>query len=103
MAKRSKSELPSIIEEELKDEHLDIEPVALYTKVEQSKKRLQSVFSAHLKITGRTSGKLYEWAKAGDVVDVWAEDVEDLLQKRIGNSACCGGVQRGNLLLKIVD
>lgn len=110
MAKRSRTTIPSSVEsvvenylQEMNDDTLDKELVGLYTNREQSTKRLQSVFSAHLKLTGQTSGKLYEWAKAGDIVDVFVEDVDGLLQKRIGNSSCCGGSQGGNLLLKIVD
>lgn len=102
MAKYSRTKISSVIEESTKG--LDIEPSPLYTKVEQSKvtKHLQSVFPARLEITGRASGKLYIWAKSGDVTDVDIEDVEELLQKRVGNSACCGGSQQGNRLFQVV-
>lgn len=103
MAKHSRIEISSVIEESTKG--LDIEPIPLYTKVEQSKrtKRLQSVFPAHLEITGRASGKLYVWLKSGDVTDVDIEDVDELLQKRVGNSTCCGGSQQGNRLFQVIE
>lgn len=53
--------------------------------------RVQSLVDAHFKYTGRVSGKLYEWPKAGSIVAVQEEDVSDLLSKRLGARSCCGG------------
>ncbi|HEY6021430.1 MAG TPA: hypothetical protein VIY48_16445 [Candidatus Paceibacterota bacterium] len=53
--------------------------------------RVQSLIDAHFKYTGRVSGKLYEWPKAGTIVAVQEEDVSDLLSKRLGAHSCCGG------------
>jgi hypothetical protein len=51
---------------------------------------VQSLFPAHLKYTGRKSGKEYEWFNPGDVVAVNSEDVPELLSKTIGERLCCG-------------
>ena len=59
-------------------------------------KSVQSVFPAHLKYTGVSSGKLYEWYKSGDVVSVDDADVDDLIAKRIGQRGCCGDNLYGN-------
>ena len=66
-------------------------------------KSVQSVFPAHLKYVGATSGKLYEWYKAGDVVAVDEADVADLLGKRIGSRSCCGGNLDGNIVFTLFE
>lgn len=51
---------------------------------------VQSLIEAHLTYTGRSSGKQYEWLKAGDTVSVLADDVPELISKRLGGNPCCG-------------
>jgi hypothetical protein len=51
---------------------------------------IQSLIEAHLTYTGRSSGKQYEWLKAGDTVAVLEEDTPELLEKRLGGNPCCG-------------
>lgn len=61
---------------------------------------IQSLFPAHLKYIG-TSGQEYEWQKAGDIVNVFEEDVPTLLSKRIGRNSCCGVRSEGNFPFQI--
>lgn len=64
---------------------------------------IQSLYPAHLRYTGRVSGQLYSWAKAGDVVSVLKEDAQELLAKRINAQPCCGQSGEGNFLFKTVQ
>jgi hypothetical protein len=57
---------------------------------------IRSLYPARLKYEGRISGKLYEWAEAGSVVEVCSEDVPDLLLKKIGSGGCCGSSNEPN-------
>lgn len=52
--------------------------------------RIQSLVQAHLVYTGRSSGKQYDWLRAGAIVSVDEADVSDLLEKRLGGQSCCG-------------
>ncbi len=52
--------------------------------------KVQSLIDSHLYYTGRESGKLYEWGKAGAIVEVDEQDVPELLSKRLGKKMCCG-------------
>jgi hypothetical protein len=56
-----------------------------------NKVNVQSLIDSHLYYTGRESGRLYEWRKAGAIVEVDESDVPELLGKRYGKKACCGG------------
>ena len=51
--------------------------------------KVQSLIDAHIYYTGQVSGELYEWMKAGAVVDVHEQDVPELLAKR-SKKPCCG-------------
>jgi len=53
--------------------------------------RIQSLIEAHVYYAGQVSGQLYEWNKAGAIVDVDESDVPELLAKRSGKKPCCGG------------
>ena len=57
---------------------------------------IRSLFPARLIYTGRVSGKSYEWAEAGRVVEVLSEDAPDLLSKRLGSGGCCGASNEPN-------
>ena len=61
---------------------------------------LRSLYPAKLRYTGRVSGKSYEWASAGSVVEVQSEDAEYLLSKKLGSSGCCGVNSNGNQLFE---
>jgi len=63
---------------------------------------LQSKFPATIRLTGQVTGKRYEWKNAGSIVEVFAEDAADLLNKRVGRTACCGGNRGGNYLFEKV-
>lgn len=65
--------------------------------------KIQSLIDAHMTYTGKVSGHLYEWFKAGDVVSVWEGDVPDLLSKRLGTSACCGESRDGNHVFQVIN
>ena len=81
------------------NDHLVISDNLQYTQSEQ--KRVQSIFPARLIYVGQISGKQYIWDKAGDVVDVNIEDVDDLLSKKLGEGSCCGSSQKGNPLFTL--
>lgn len=64
---------------------------------------VRSLYPSRLKYIGAISSKVYEWADAGSIASVLAEDVPALLEKRIGNRSCCGAVnQGGNKVFEIV-
>lgn len=56
--------------------------------------KVQSLVDAHVYYTGQISGELYEWVKAGAIVDVDERDVPELLAKRPGKKPCCGGERK---------
>lgn len=58
--------------------------------------KIQSLIDSKLVYEGRSSGKLYEWQRAGDIIAVLEEDVPELLSKRIGQRSCCGEGLLGN-------
>lgn len=62
-----------------------------------------SLIEAHLTYSGKSSGRQYEWKKAGDVTRVLNEDVPELLEKRLGGTPCCGNNPTGNLIFQIVS
>jgi len=53
--------------------------------------KIQSLIEAHVYYAGQVSGQLYEWNRAGAIVDVDERDVPELLAKRSGKKPCCGG------------
>ena len=82
MAKPIKSKNVDSIEKEAVVEKV-VEPYNSYRKI-------QSLIDSKLVYEGRSSGKLYEWQRAGDIIAVREEDVPELLSKRIGERSCCG-------------
>lgn len=56
--------------------------------------KVQSLVDAHVYYTGQISGELYEWVKAGAIVEVDERDVPELLAKRPGKKPCCGGERK---------
>lgn len=79
-----------------------VPPVAQSSKPDYNSVVIQSIFPAHLKYRGLVTGKLYEWAKAGDMVSVDSADVTDLLSKRVGAKGCCGGNPDGNKVFQLL-
>lgn len=63
---------------------------------------IQSLIDSHLQYTGRESGKLYEWGRAGAIVNVDESDVPELLSKRLGAKNCCGN-QDGNKIFQLAE
>jgi len=61
-----------------------------YNKVSETLVKVQSLLDARLVYSGQATGKRYEWLKAGSIVSVSSEDVQQLMEKEI-NSGCCGG------------
>lgn len=103
MGSRSKNELKLSDEVEwIEPDTLEVDTVSDYdeevTEAVQEMALLQSQFPATIRLTGQFSGKQYEWKGAGSVVEVFAEDVADLLSKRVGRTGCCGGTSKGNYL-----
>lgn len=64
--------------------------------------RIESLIDACLQYTGRESGELYEWQRAGDVQNVDERDAPELLSKRIGVRSCCGEGGLGNLVFQVM-
>ena len=79
----------------------DVLPVRVNIKNELG---VQSFYDSRLRYVGVSSGKEYEWAKAGDIVMVLTEDIPALLEKRIGSRSCCGAVnQNGNKVFDLAN
>lgn len=65
--------------------------------------KLQSNLDANLHYTGQISGKSYTWEGAGAIQPVLAEDVPNLLEKKIGGGSCCSGSSTPANLFTIVE
>lgn len=52
--------------------------------------KVQSLLDARIIYVGEVSGRQYEWAIAGAIVEVHESDVPGLLAKRRGKKPCCG-------------
>lgn len=53
---------------------------------------IQSLWPAHLRVTGNVTGRIYDWPSAGAVTAVERDDVPGVLGKnQSGQRACCGG------------
>lgn len=70
---------------------------------EVKKMAVRSVYPSRLKYIGTVSGEAYQWGGAGEVAMVLPEDVPALLEKRIGNRACCGALNNGNQVFELVN
>lgn len=74
------------------DEPIDNSPSVAYNQGNAvSRTSLQLKFPAQVTRIGLVSGEQYVWDKAGSIVSVLTEDVEQLLQLKVGDGACCGG------------
>jgi len=98
MESRRSSKFKSDLDEE---DVVAEEVLPTYTKV--STKKLQSRISAKIKLSGSVTGKLYIWEGSGAIVEVDERDVEELLTKKLGDNACCGGNIYNNMLFGIVE
>jgi len=83
---------------------LETEEVVSYDEVvEVGTERVQLVYPAKITRTGQVSGKEYVWQQAGAIVEVFKDDVPQLLKSKIGSTGCCGSSKRGgNLLFQVV-
>ena len=92
MAKRSSNKGDGFVKDE----------IALGKAKKYNTVRLRNIFGAKVRLRGPVTGKLYEWNGAGVVVKVNSEDVDGLINKRVGTKGCCGGNLDGNRLFEIV-
>lgn len=51
--------------------------------------------------TGKASGRLYIWHKAGDTQPVEEADAPDLLRRRLGKKFCCGNGIDNNTIFEV--
>lgn len=58
---------------------------------------VRSKIDAAITITGETTGKVYIFPRAGSVVEVSADDLDAILEKRMGGRLCCGDPQANYL------
>lgn len=72
---------------------IDVPTTPVYNKYV----KIQSLIPAHLHYMGKVTLTSYEWSQAGDVVNVSAEDADELLAKRYTINSCCGGSSDGKL------
>jgi len=84
---------------EVKDDDLDIGSGLPYTSVEQSE-LVVCKFPATVRMVGAVSGKHYKWDGAGTKVQVDVRDIDDLLTKHVGETACCGNRKIENFLFE---
>ena len=103
MAKKKED---ALVEEKVEwlDDPLEVDTVSSYDEevIAQERVLLQSKFPAKIRLTGLVTGEQYVWENAGSVVEVASEDVPNLLEKKVGRTACCGGTSRGNKLFLVV-
>ncbi len=97
MGRRSKSEVPDSIVDGIET----TQPVSYNIEQPTENVLLQSRFPARIKQTGQVTGKVYVWEKAGSIVEVDAQDVDNLLAKKIGGQACCGSKNNNYLFTRI--
>lgn len=81
----------------LKKQAVEENPPTITIKVT----KIQSLIDSHLIYDGQSTGKHYEWLRAGAIVEVDEQDVPELLSKRLGGNTCCGN-RDGNLIFKVV-
>ena len=79
------------------------QPVYTYNDRKPATHRLQLRFDAKVKLSGSVTGKLYTWERSGAIVEVDEQDVDDLLSKRVGSKACCGGNIENNTLFVLIE
>lgn len=64
--------------------------------------KLVNQIGAAVKMQGSVTGKHYLWSRSGAVVEVDERDAPALLEKRLGDRACCGSANK-NYVFAIVD
>lgn len=72
------------------DEPIDKSPAVTYNS-NVDRVSIQLKFPAKVTRSGLVSGEQYEWSDAGAIVQVLEEDVDQLLQLKVGEAGCCGG------------
>jgi hypothetical protein len=104
MDKPSKNSKPGQLEPTSSGGYVEVKVDSVSTVLYNKKVsvKLRSLYDARLEYTGQTSGKQYQWNKAGSIVEVDAEDSEILLAKRIGGKLCCGNSRDVNKLFELI-
>lgn len=81
------------------DENVVVEEISSEVTIKLIK--VQSLIDGRILYDGQVTGKHYEWAKGGAIVDVDEQDVPELLAKRLGGQTCCGS-KGGNVIFEVV-
>jgi len=71
---------------------LENDDVKLYT--------VRCKIDAKVTVTGNSTGNVYEFPRAGAVVEVAEADLEAMLNKRLGGRLCCGD-QQSNFMFEL--
>ena len=79
----------AIVDDEVVHEN---EPVEVYNTV-----KLVNKISARVELPGIITGTLYVWYRSGAIVEVDERDAPDLLEKRLGDKACCGSANKNHI------
>lgn len=81
-----------------------LEPELGIEEVEQKSYNIRSRIDAKVIVTGKPSGNIYTFPRAGSVVEIAEADVEFLLSKRLGGKSCCGGgSSEGNVMFELIE
>jgi len=67
-----------------------------------NKVRLVNKIGSRVKLPGSITGELYIWERSGAVVEVDERDAPVLLEKRLGDNACCGSGNK-NFVFEIME
>lgn len=96
--------LDDILTEEEQDLGVAKAVVTSYNSIsEKPKLQLQISVKVIVPSDKTNSGKRYVWERSGDILEVEMEDLELLLNKRLGDKACCGGNSDGMKLFVRVE
>ena len=63
--------------------------------------KLVNKISARVELPGIITGTLYVWHRSGAIVEVDERDAPDLLEKKLGDKACCGSANK-NYIFEIM-
>lgn len=79
-----------------------VEPKSETVTLKPSTVSIRLIYDSKMRRESPTTGKSYDWNKIGDVVSVDTEDVQYLLDIRLGGRGCCGGLnEEGNKIFEI--